>query len=119
MGRLGLPALGLFFVIWIGSAVWNSADEAAVPPDSAFPRIPQPSEAGEITTRCGSGGCWREMVLIAKEPYTERSLADALGVAPERCEPPDLWTLRKTCAGISGNRTGLRVYIRYSPLISS
>ena len=114
--RLSMLALGLVLIAWIGSVVWSAIDEGAVPPDSAFQTIPQPSEAGEISTRCGSGGCWREMFVNIREPQTALSLAAEMGVVSERCEPMNLWTLRKTCTGISDDRTGLKVYLRYSVL---
>lgn len=92
-------ALGLVLIAWIGSVVWSAFDEGAVPPDSAFQIIPQPSEAGEISKRCGSGGCWREMVVNIREPQTTLSLAAEMGVVSERCEPMNLWTLRKPAPG--------------------
>jgi hypothetical protein len=116
--RLSMLSLGMLLVAWIGSVAWSAIDEGAVPSDSAFQVIPPPSEAGEIYKGCGSGGCWREMVVEIKPPQTALSLAAEMGLASERCEPMNLWTLRKTCTGISNDREGLKIYLRYSLLIS-
>ena len=116
--RLSMLAVGMVLVAWIGSVAWSAVDEGAVPSDSAFQTIPPPSEATEISKRCGSGGCWREMVVNIKPPQTALSLTAEMGLATERCEPMNLWTLRRTCTGISSNRDGLKIYLRYSLLIS-
>lgn len=111
-------ALGIFLIAWVGSILWTAIDEGAVPSDSAFQVIPLPSEAGKISTGCGSGGCWREMSVDVRPPHTSRSLAAEMGLAKERCEPTNLWTLRKTCTGISSDAGGLKVYVRYSGILS-
>ncbi|MGF6834166.1 hypothetical protein QF015_002348 [Paenarthrobacter sp. TE4293] len=41
-----------------------------------------------------------------------------MGLTQERCEPTNLWTLRKTCTGISHDTGGLKIYLRYSPVLS-
>ncbi len=83
-----------------------------------FPRYSATQRSGEISEGCGSGGCWREMVVEIKPPQTAPSLAAEMGLASERCEPLNLWTLRKTCTGISNDREELKIYLRYSLLIS-
>jgi hypothetical protein len=118
VGRLSVLALGIFLIAWIGSILWTAIDEGAVPSDSAFQAIPLPSEAGEISKGCGSGGCWREMVVEVKPPQNAESLAAEMGLASERCEPLNLWTLRKTCTGLSNDIEGLKIYVRYSLALS-
>lgn len=111
--------LGLVLIAWIGSVAWSAVDEGAVPSDSAFQPIPPPSGVGAISTECGSGGCWRKLIVEIKTPQTAQSLAAEMGLASERCEPMNLWTLRKTCTGISNDRgEGLKIYLRYSLLLS-
>lgn len=118
VGCLSVLALGILLIAWIGSIFWTVIDEGAVPSDSAFQAVPLPSEAGAISTGCGSGGCWREMVVEVNPPQTAESLAAQMRLAPERCEPLNLWTLRKTCTGISNDRGGLKIYLRYSLALS-
>ncbi|WP_244296543.1 hypothetical protein [Paenarthrobacter nitroguajacolicus] len=117
--KLSVLTLALVSIAWLGSVLWAAIDEGAVPPDAAFHAVPPPSQAGPISTGCGSGGCWREMVVDIKPPHTAQSLAAEMGLASERCEPMNLWTLRKTCTGIadSGGR-GLHIYLQYSLLLS-
>jgi hypothetical protein len=47
-----------------------------------------------------------------------QSLATEMALTSERCEAMNLWTLRKTCTGISNDREGLKIYLRYSLLLS-
>ncbi len=58
------------------------------------------------------------MVVDVKPPQTSRSLAAEMGLDSERCEPLNLWTMRKTCTGISNDIGGLKIYLRYSPVLS-
>lgn len=58
------------------------------------------------------------MVVEINPPQTAESLAAEMRLTPERCEPMNLWTLRKTCTGISNDRGGLKIYLRYSLAIS-
>ncbi|KNH21702.1 hypothetical protein ACU18_02040 [Arthrobacter sp. ZBG10] len=113
-----LLALGLVLIAWVGSLLWSAIDEGAVPSDSAFHAIPPPSAVEEISTQCGSGGCWREMVVDVEPRQTAQSLAAEMGLTSESCEPLNLWTLRETCTGISSDRGELKIYLRYSSPIS-
>lgn len=107
--------LGIVLTVWIGSLAWNAIDEGAVPSDSAFQPVPPPSEIRAISTQCGSGGCWREMVVEINPPHTAHSLAAEMGLSSERCEPMNLWTLRQTCSGVSTfHGEGLNIYLGYS-----
>ncbi|WP_281453065.1 hypothetical protein [Paenarthrobacter nitroguajacolicus] len=103
---------------WIGSILWTAIDEGAVPDDSSFLAIPSPSEAGAVSTRCGSGGCSRIMTVNVKPPQAPQSLAAEMGLTQERCEPMNLWTMRRTCTGVSGDARGLQIYLQYSPFFS-
>jgi hypothetical protein len=107
--------LGVVLMVWIIGVAWNAIDEAAVPSDSAFPSVPPPNEIHGISTLCGSGGCWREMVVETKPPQSSEALATEMGVLSERCGPINLLTLRKTCIGSSSHRDGkLQIYVRFS-----
>ncbi|ACL41355.1 hypothetical protein Achl_3398 [Pseudarthrobacter chlorophenolicus A6] len=109
----------LLLTAWAGTLLWSAIDEGAVPSDSDFPQIPPAGEKVQVSTQCGSGGCWREMVVEAEPPETPESLGAAMGLVTERCRPVNLWTLRKTCSGIASSTGGdLSLYLRYSPLIS-
>ncbi|TQS93600.1 hypothetical protein EU811_04735 [Arthrobacter sp. TS-15] len=104
---------------WVCSILWTGIDEGAVPPDSAFPSIPGPSQPRAVSTECGSGGCWREMAVEVEAPHTAESLAAEMGLASDRCGAANLWTLRKTCTGIAHSSAGkLWISLSYSPLIS-
>ncbi|NJC24262.1 hypothetical protein BJ994_003338 [Arthrobacter pigmenti] len=59
------------------------------------------------------------MVIDVKSPHTEHSLASEMGLTSERCGAMNLWTMRKTCSGVSSSRgEGLRIYLLYSPWLS-
>lgn len=117
-GCLSALAVGIFLIAWVGSIFWTAVDEGAVPPDSAFPAVPLPSKAGGISTQCGSGGCWREMDIRTRPPQTVESLRFEMGLDSERCEPLNLWTLRKACTGVSNDLGELKIYVRYSLVLS-
>ena len=118
-GCISVLISGVVLVAWLCSILWTAIDEGGVPSDAGFPAIPAPSTVGAISEECGSGGCWREMVVDVKPPQTASSLAVEMDLASERCEPVNLWTLRKTCTGIA-NAGGkdFRIYLRYSPVFS-
>ncbi len=60
------------------------------------------------------------MVVEVKPPQTAESVAAEMGLASERCEPMNLWTLRKTCTGVANARgEGLNIYLKYSLLLSN
>lgn len=113
-------ALGVLSVIWAGGLFWGQIDEGNVPSDSAFPPVPPPSTMGEVTTACGSGGCWREMVVELKPQQSAGSVAAQMGLTPERCGPLNVWTMRKTCVGRAGGKTGeeLRIYLLFDESLS-
>lgn len=116
-GCLSVLAVGIFLIAWVGSIFWTAVDEGAVPPDSAFPAVPLPSKAGGISTQCGSGGCWREMVIRTRPPHTPESLKMEMS-ASNGCEPLNLWTLRRTCTSISNVGGELRIHLSYSLVLS-
>lgn len=119
-GLLGLGVLMVLFVIWVGGLLWGQIDEGNVPSDSAFPPVPAPSVAGEITTQCASGGCWREMVVEIDSTTSASAVAAAMGVTSERCEPLNVPTMKKTCVGTASSSTGeeLRIYLRSDESLS-
>jgi hypothetical protein len=73
-----------------------------------------------MTTQCGSGDCWREMVVEIEPPQSAQSVAAEMGVTPDRCGPLNVWTMRKTCVGRAGNKTGeeLRIYLLFDESLS-
>ncbi|MFS2090743.1 hypothetical protein [Paenarthrobacter nicotinovorans] len=117
-GCFSVVAAGILLMAWIGSIFWTAIDEGAVPADSSFLAIPLPSEAGAISTHCGSGGCSRVMTVNVKPPQTSQSIAAEMGLTQERCEPMNLWTMRKTCTGVSSDAGGLKIYLQYSTFFS-
>ncbi|WP_416416211.1 hypothetical protein [Paenarthrobacter aromaticivorans] len=117
--RITVLAIVGLLIAWMGSILWTLTSENDVPPDSGFRNVPGPSQVREITMGCGSGGCWREMIIDVKAPQTVTSLAAEMGIETEQCGPIDLWALRKTCTGVSTDSNGeLRVYLQYSLLIN-
>ncbi|MFK0007061.1 hypothetical protein ACIQTZ_08405 [Paenarthrobacter sp. NPDC090520] len=117
-GSVVLVALVAVLIAWAGSILWVLTGESDVPPDEGFRAVPGPSQVREITLGCGSGGCWREMVIDVKPPQTAPSLAADMGISTEQCGPLNLWTLRKTCTGVAADHNGeLRIYLKYDLLI--
>jgi len=58
------------------------------------------------------------MTVNVKPPQTSESLAAEMRLTQERCEPMNLWTMRKTCTGISSDTRGLKIYLQYSTFFS-
>lgn len=113
-------AVAVLLIAWAASILWALVGENDVPSDAGFKAVPGPSQVKEITMGCGSGGCWREMVVDVEPPQTAPSLAAEMGITKEQCGPLDLWTLRKTCTGVASDRDGeLRIYLQYSLLIKA
>lgn len=112
-----LTIIGLL-VAWKVSVLWTLVSKNDAPSVAGFRKVPGPSQVREVTMDCGSGGCWREMIIDIKSPQTATSLAAEMGIETEQCGPIDLWTLRKTCTGVSTDSNGeFTVYLRYNLLI--
>lgn len=101
MVRLAVSAIAALLIVWAGSIFWALIGEGDAPADAGFGAVPGPSQVKEISLGCGSGGCWREMVVDVEPPQAAQSLAAEMGIPQEQCEPLDLWTLRKTASFLS------------------
>lgn len=113
-------ALGILVVVWIGGLLWGQIDDGNVPSDSAFPLVPPPGIVGEMTTQCGSGGCWREMVIESKSRPSALSVVASMELTPERCGLLNVWTMRRTCVGrvFDGTTEEVKIYVRYDEALS-
>ena len=96
-------------LLWL---LWAGIDEAAVPSWSAVPEPPAGASVVERGVDCGSGGCWREVVLdTGDRPVAD--VAAQLDVERERCRPV-LPLPRRLCVSSSvAAPHSLVLYARY------
>jgi hypothetical protein len=73
-------------VLYLAWAAWIAfwAGEGAVPPASRDPDLPAGATVVEVTEPCGSGGCWREIVVAPPDGTTPEQLVEEMGVAERR-----------------------------------
>ncbi|MBR7743323.1 hypothetical protein KC207_08480 [Phycicoccus sp. BSK3Z-2] len=97
----------------LGWLLWAAIDEAAVPNPSALPALPAGATVLERSVDCGSGGCWRELVLdTGDRPATD--LTSELDLDEPRCRP-SLPVPRRVCTdATAGPRDRLVVHARFA-----
>ncbi|WP_146238915.1 hypothetical protein [Arthrobacter livingstonensis] len=106
-------AVSLLAFVWVASVGLTFIDEGKTPPGSAFPGVPGPAVVKGTSQECGSGGCWREMVIEAGSADVANELIDEMDLSQERCSARNLLTLSRICTGSSYAGDELRVYLRY------
>lgn len=57
------------------------ADEGSLPPRWRIPDVPSGSRVVSETKECGSGGCWRQLVVRPSVVQTPGGLAEELGTS--------------------------------------
>lgn len=112
--NLLLITASLLALVWVANAGLAFIDDAKTPPDSAFPGVPGSAVVKGISQECGSGGCWREMVIEAGSTDVVNELIEEMNLSQERCSTRNLLTLTQICTGSSHTDDELRVYLRYS-----
>lgn len=76
-------ALVLAELAWAG---WLAvmADEGSVPPGWRDPEVPAGARVVSETEECGSGGCWRQLLLQPAEGRSAEQLAAEMDLIDER-----------------------------------
>jgi hypothetical protein len=94
-----LGVLVLLLLVWVLYVGWLALDEGALPPSSALPTAPRDADPLWTATRCGSGGCWRELRLRAAPGIDPDQVVRALGLREEECRRDSWPDPRATCTG--------------------
>lgn len=68
------------YLTW-STYIWLFASEGMLPPRWRIPDIPPSATVVSDGKGCGSGGCWREIVLDPAGDDTPRALAVEMGLA--------------------------------------
>ncbi|MBE1878074.1 hypothetical protein [Myceligenerans pegani] len=89
-------------------------DEAAVPPASALPALPDGAHLAAEGMGCGSGGCWLELTVEAAEGMTGDELARAIVPDDRACAFRGPVDLRRVCTGvIDTDADSTRFFVQY------
>ncbi|MCC9069543.1 hypothetical protein [Arthrobacter cryoconiti] len=111
--HLLIIAVSLLAFAWVANVGLTFIDEGKTPPSSAFPGVPGPAVVKGTSKECGSGGCWREMVIEAGSPQVATELINQMNLSQERCSVRNLLTLSRICTGSRYAANELRVFLRY------
>ena len=114
-GCLVTIVIGLLAFAWVMSAVWHNAiDDGRTPPESAFPAVPPNAVIESNEVKCGSGGCWREMVIEA-DSVSAYEIITKMDLAEERCGSRNILTMSRVCIGADylTQAKVLQIYMRY------
>lgn len=75
--------LGTYVLLYLVCAAYLLllADEGSLPPRWRIPDLPSGSRVISETKECGSGGCWRQLVVRPEAGQTPGDLAEELDVS--------------------------------------
>lgn len=115
MGRVlrWVIAFGIVAAVLLAAPViWVHINDAAVPPG---PKVPADVTVLSRDVFCGSGGCYRELVLVGSTGQSGLDLVAALElqVGSEECRPRSLIDRRSACRyveGVDGDEVRLTTY---------
>ena len=105
---LGLVAVALVAPVW-----WLEVDESAVPPSADVPSLPVGVTIEHEEVACGSGGCWRALMLRGPEHQSPAELAASVGLPRETCRVRSLLDLRKVCSGVGVVGERVVLYVQF------
>jgi hypothetical protein len=88
--------LGLAIVL-TGPILWLEIDEAAVPPSSDAPALPDGISAVHQGVNCASGGYWREWTLSGPQSWSEAEVAASVDISGESCAARSPLDRREVC----------------------
>ena len=108
-----VPLLGLGIVVLAAPVVWLTMDEAAVPPASYEPSLPQGVTASHQGVSCGSGGCWREWTLSGPPSQSGTERADSLGMSGASCTARSLLDRREVCTWVQDINGEARLFLQF------
>jgi hypothetical protein len=105
--------LGFAIVFLAAPVLWLTVDEAAVPPASDAPPLPDGVRAADQQVTCGSGGCWREWTLSGPSSQSETELLDSLDLSVESCAARSLLDRREVCTWLDVVDGDVRLYLQF------
>ena len=89
-------------------------DEAAMPPTSSLPALPDGARVTAEGKGCGSGGCWRELTVEPPAGMPGEALAAAVVPDDAACAFQGVLDLRRVCTGVMSVDAGsVRFYVQY------
>ena len=97
----------------VGAILFFHPWDTALPPASENPPLPSDVTVTSTDSRCGSGGCWRELTVRGDPGEAPSSLADRLGLTREICHEQPGPTPRRVCADAEPSDDHLVVRVRY------
>lgn len=81
-------------------ALWLEIDEAAMPPSSSFPALPDGARVVAEEKGCGSGGCWLELTVDAPAGMSGEDLASKVLPDGEVCAVRSVLDRRRVCTWV-------------------
>ncbi len=77
--------LGTYVLLYLMYAAYlfMFADEGSLPPRWRIPDVPSEAQVIRETKECGSGGCWRQVVVQPERGQTPEDLARELDLSEE------------------------------------
>ena len=113
VGAVVVLLTGLVVAALAAPVLWLTIDEAAVPPASEAPALPEGVTAESKGVSCASGGCWREWTLSRPPSPSGRRLAERLDLSEESCVPPGLLDRRRVCTWVNVVGGEVHLYVQY------
>lgn len=84
-----------------------AVDEAAMPPASSLPSLPDGARVTDEGKGCGSGGCWLELTVEAPAGMSGEALAAAVLPDDRACAFRGVLDLRRVCTGVMEDAPGV------------
>lgn len=104
----GVVALAVLAAVGLSLPLLSLAlDEAAVPPASSAPALPDGARVTAEGKGCGSGGCWLELTVAAPAGMSAGELAAEVLPDGRACAFRGVLDLRRVCTGVMGDVPGV------------
>lgn len=114
--------VGLILVLGLGSCLWGSGflylaalggEVGSLPSRSRVPEVPAGAIVVSEDKNCGSGGCWREILVEPPAGQTPEDLERAMGLTTSRHEGPTLFDPGAVYIGAEVFQGRLRIIVGY------
>jgi hypothetical protein len=88
-----IAVLALLYAARVAILFIDATEGDDVPPLSSIP-LPTGSEVTQVSTGCGSGGCWTLVTVRPPDGTTPEDLKKELGTTPQSRLPGSFWDPR-------------------------
>ncbi|GHH67622.1 hypothetical protein [Promicromonospora soli] len=103
----GVVALAVVAAVGLSLPLLSLAtDEAAMPPASSLPALPDGARVTAEGKGCGSGGCWRELTVDAPAGMSGEELAAEVLPDGRVCAFRGVLDLRRVCTWVTDHVPG-------------